>query len=144
MTMMVDLFNPRDVREFVTSKRRKREPIRWQVDGAAEAVCCPSTMADFEGLRAGLRASQDFGRASERLDALEHALFARHLTRFSKPRKIVQNADLSLTLWWGDEIMIRCFVNGMVSLVGGAKGMVAKAITSELLDALAFAGKIHA
>jgi hypothetical protein len=132
----VVLSNPRDVREFVEAKRRKREPITWHAQGVTEATCKPRTLQNFAELRSGLRCAPDFARASERLDALERALRNRHALSMPKPRKITQNSDCSLTLWWRGA-MVRCFADGFVSFIGGAKGVAAKMITPELLDVLA-------
>lgn len=139
--MSVILSNPRDVREFVEAKRRKREPIFWHGNGVTEASCEPRSLADFVSLRAGLRGSLDFGRSSERVDALESALMRRHNVGLPKPRKVMQNTDRSLTIWW-EGIMVRCFRDGFVSLIGGASGKPARRVTVELLDMLAFARKV--
>jgi hypothetical protein len=59
------------------------------------------------------------------------------MVKLPMPRKIVQNSDRSLTLWWGHGIMVRAFVDKFFSLLGGAKGLPAAQITTDLLDALA-------
>jgi hypothetical protein len=140
MTQSVILSDPRDVREFVAAKKRKREPIRWHAHGVTEAACEPRTLAEFSNLRAGLRTS-DFGQASDRLDALESALRTRHQIGLPKPRKVTQNSDCSLTIWW-EGAMVRCFPNGLMSLIGGVRGIPARAITSDLLDLLAIRWRI--
>jgi hypothetical protein len=137
MSGHVIIANPRDAREFVEAKRRKREPIHWHAQGVTEACCKPRTLADFTALRAGLRGAPDFGHASERLDSLEVALFRRHMVKLPNPRKVMQNSDRSLTIWWGNGIMVRAFTDKFFSLLGGAKGIPAPTITTDLLDALA-------
>jgi hypothetical protein len=134
--MSVVLSDPREVREFVQAKKRKREPIRWHAEGVTEAKCEPRTLADFTSLRVGMRETVDFGRASEQLDALESALFFRHSLRIPKPRKVMQNTDRSISIWWRG-VMVRCFQDGFVSLIGGPLGLPSKRITNELLDCLA-------
>lgn len=132
----------REFREFLAAKRRKREPIKWQVKPVACATYVPSSAAGFARFRASLRGVGDFGQASERLDALEHSLRARHNCGLPLPRKVMQNEDRSLSIWW-DGAMVRCLPDGFVSLIGGAQGLPAKAITTELLDLLAFQARIQ-
>ena len=58
------------------------------------------------------------------------------------PRKCVQNADRSITLFW-EGAMARCFVDGFASTIGGTAGVPAKQITPELLDLLAFQARLQ-
>jgi hypothetical protein len=132
----------RDFREFLAAKRRKREPFRFIGRGRACADFRPRDRGSFERLRASMRGVNDWGRASERLDALEHALWKRHGVRLPVPRRVLQNDDASLSLWWKGA-MVRCFPDGLTSAIGGARGVRAKKITRALLDLLAFQVRIQ-
>lgn len=132
----------RDLRDFIAAKKRKREPIRWNARGAAAADYIPRHSQGFANFRAALRGNGDFGKASERLDALEHALTARHAVSLPLPRKVMQNEDCSLSLFW-EGAMVRCLPDGFVSLIGGVDGVKATKVTRELLDLLAFQVRIQ-
>lgn len=132
----------RDLRDFLAAKKRKREPVRITGNGAGEATYVPRHAAGFENFRAALRRVGPWGRASERVDALEHALRARHAVGLPLPRKVIQNGDRSLTLFW-EGFSVRCFVDSTCSLIGGTAGVPAKRITKELLDALAFQARLQ-
>jgi hypothetical protein len=139
---MVLLQTIRDFREFVAAKRRKREPIVFKAHGAGAASYQPRHAAGFERFRAALRGVGDWGRASERLDALEQALRSRHGCCFPLPNEVIQNDDRSLSMFW-QGLMARCFEDGFVSLIGGSTGVPARKVTRELLDALAFQARIQ-
>ena len=132
----------RDFRDFVAAKGRKREPIRFVGKAVSEALYRPRNRPGFENFRAALRGVGDWGLASERLDALEHALRARHSSPLPLPRKVMQNSDRSISLFW-EGAMVRCLPDGFVSLIGGTSGTPAKKITSDLLDLLAFQERIQ-
>lgn len=132
----------RELRDFLAAKRLKREPLRWLAKGAGAAKYIPRHAEGFENFRIALRGVGDFGKASERLDALEHALRRRHGVGLPLPRKILQNEDRSITLFW-DGCMVRCFVDGFVSTIGGVAGAPARNVTTELLDALALQSRIQ-
>lgn len=132
----------REFREFLAAKRRKREPIIFRARGAGAASYVPSSPRGFENFRAALRGVGHWGRASERLDALEHALRKRHGVGLPLPRKVLQNPDGSLTLFW-ESVLVRCFVDGFLSTIGGVEGIRAKKVSRELLDALAFQVRIQ-
>jgi hypothetical protein len=132
----------RDVRDFIAAKKRKREPIIWNVRGAAAASYVPKGQPGFERFRAALRGVGHWGRASEGLDRLESELRKRHAVGFPLPNEVIQNDDSSLSLFW-EGVMVRCFTDGFVSLIGGAAGIPARKITRELLDALAFQVRIQ-
>jgi hypothetical protein len=132
----------RDVRDFIAAKKRKREPIIWNVHGAAAASYVPKGHPGFERFRAALRGVGHWGRASERIDALEHALQRRHGVGLPLPNEVIQNDDSSLSLFW-QGVMVRCFPDGFVSLIGGTAGIPSKKITNELLDTLAFQVRIQ-
>jgi len=132
----------RDLREFLAAKKRKREPLVWNVKGAAAASYKPSHAQGFARFRAALRGVGHWGQASERLDALEHALVARHGVTLPLPNEVMQNEDRSLSVFW-ESISVRCFPDGFMSLIGGTAGAPAKTITRELLDALAFQARIQ-
>jgi len=132
----------RDFRDFVEAKRRKHEPIRWRAKGAGAAIYRPRNAQSFANFRATLRGVGDWGQASERVDSLESALRRRHATGLPLPHKIIQNDDRSLALFW-EGVMIRCMTDGLVSLIGGAEGIKATRVTTELLDALAFQSRIQ-
>jgi hypothetical protein len=133
----------RDLREFLEAKRRKREPLRFIAKGRACASFSPRDPQGFERIRASMRGVGDWGRASERLDALEHALFRRHQVLLPVPRRVLQNEDCSLSVWW-ESVMVRCFPDGFTSLIGGTQGKPSARITSALLDMLAFQVRIQA
>lgn len=132
----------RDFREFVAAKKRKREPIRLTARGGGAASYRPSSSVGFARFRAALRGVGDWGRASERLDALEHAVFCRHRVTLPMPRKVLQNEDGSLSLFW-QGVTVRCFVDQTTVLIGGTAGIPSKTITTELLDMLAFQARIQ-
>lgn len=132
----------RDFKEFLAAKRRKREPLRWNAKGAAVAKYVPRHPQGFANFRAALRGVGDFGLASERLDRLEHGLRKRHGIGLPLPRKVLQNEDRSLSVFW-EGAMVRCLPDGFVSLIGGTAGVPSKAITPALLDLLAFAARIQ-
>jgi hypothetical protein len=131
----------RDFREFLAAKKRKREPLRIVAKPIGCAIYRPSGARGFANFRAALRGVGDWGQASERLDQLEHALRARHQIGLPLPRKVMQNEDRSLSVFWTGA-MVRCLPDGFVSLIGGTEGIPAKAITRELLDLLAFQMRI--
>ena len=133
----------REFREFLAAKKRKREPIRWNAKGTGAASYVPRNARGFTAFRASLRGVGDWGTASERLDALEHALRLRHQVPLPLPRKVMQNDDRSISVFW-EGAMVRCLPDGFVSLIGGTGGVPAKRITTELLDLLAFASRIQA
>lgn len=132
----------RDFREFLAAKKRKREPVRLRGHGAASASYEPRDAHGFAAFRRALRGVGDWGRASERLDALEHALVARHQCTLPLPRKIIQNEDRSLTFFWPG-ISVRCFEDRTVAFLGGPSGVPTKGHSRELLDMLAFQAKIQ-
>jgi hypothetical protein len=132
----------RDFREFLEAKKRKREPLRWRARGATEATYVPRSASGFARFRAELRGVGDWGQASERVDSLEHALRARSGSGLPLPRKVIQNSDRSLSLFWTGA-MVRCLPDGFVSLIGGVDGAQAKSVTPELLDLLAFQARIQ-
>jgi hypothetical protein len=132
----------RDFREFLEAKKRKREPLRFVAKPVASARYEPTSDAGFARFRQALRGVADFGRASERLDALEHALRARHGCGLPLPRKVIQNSDRSLTLFW-NELMVRCFVDKFFGTIGGSDGVIVTKATNDLLDALAFQARIQ-
>lgn len=140
---MIQLFRDlRDAFEFVRAKKIKREPIRWDVRGAGCAQYVPRNPQGFANFRAALRGVGDFGQASERIDSLEDGLRRRHGVCLPLPRKVLQNQDRSLSLFW-DGAMVRCFPDGFFSLIGGEHGAQAKSVTTELLDLLAFQARIQ-
>lgn len=132
----------RDFREFLEAKKRKREPIRWRGKAGAAASYRPRHAHGFANFRAALRGVGDWGQASERADALEHALKARHGVTLPLPRKVLQNEDRSISFFW-EGAMVRCLPDGFVSIIGGTDGVPAKTITRELLDLLAFQARIQ-
>ncbi len=132
----------RDFREFLAAKKRKREPIRIRGKGGGCATYIPRHAAGFANFRAALRGVGDWGRASEQLDALEHALRARHAVGLPLPRKVLQNEDRSLTLFW-EAVSVRCFEDRMLTFIGGAQGIPVQGATRELLDALAFLARLQ-
>lgn len=135
----------REFREFIEAKRRKREPIKFTGKGVCEAEYTPRSAQGFANFRAALRGVSPWGQASEALDRLEFELTRRHAVGLPLPRRVMQNEDRSLTLWWGGDshLMVRCFVDRFFSLIGGATGVPAQKITRELLDALAFQHRIQ-
>lgn len=132
----------RDLREFLEAKRRKREPIVWNVKGAACATLVPPDRLTFTTHMAQLAMGHDFGRACERFTRLCAELRRRHAVGVPLPRKVMQNSDRSLSFFW-EGISVQCREDGFVSCIGGTAGMVATKITRELLDALAFQVRIQ-
>lgn len=132
----------RDFREFLAAKKRKREPMRWRGKAGATAIYRPRHAQGFANFRAALRGVGDWGQASERADALEHALKARHGVPLPLPRKVLQNEDRSLSFFW-EGAMARCLPDGFVSLIGGTDGASARRVTPEFLDLLAFQARIQ-
>lgn len=132
----------REFREFLDAKRRKREPIIFRARGAAAARFVPSSARAFDVFRERLRGVGSWGKASERLDALEHALRRRHAVGLPLPRRVLQNPDGSLTLYW-EGLLVRCFREGVGFFLGGKDGVKATRVTNELLDALAFQARLQ-
>jgi hypothetical protein len=132
----------RDFREFLEAKRIKRESVRFTGHGVATARCIPQNPVGFEEFRESLRGVPDFARASERVDKLEHALFRLHGVGLPLPRKVLQNEDRSLSLFW-ESVLVRCFVDGYAVLIGGIDGVKAKRVTPALLDALGFLSRLQ-
>lgn len=142
----VVIANPRDAREFIEAKRRKREPIRFIVDGAAEASFVPKSAADFSDFRSRLIGAPDWGRASERIEALEFELKMRTSHSLPCPSRVIQNEDSSVSIFWEArkaKVMVRCFVDKFFSMIGGMDGPKSVAVTTELLDALAVIHRIQ-
>lgn len=141
---MFDLVNatPRDLREFLDAKKRKREPVIRRAFGQASAVHRPSSATGFTRFRFALRAVADWGQASERVDSLERELQKRAGVRLPTPTKVIQNPDRSISLFW-EGAMARLFVDGVFTLIGGFKGKQASTITPEFLDILAFQKRIQ-
>lgn len=131
----------RDLREFLDAKKRKREPVRLKATGGATAVYAPRSFGDFTRFRSALRVG-DYGAASEGVDRLEHELRARNSVGLPLPRKLLQNEDRSLTLFW-EGATVRSFPDRFVSVIGGTDGVTATRITSDLLDLLAFQSRIQ-
>lgn len=134
---MLQLVN--DFREFLAAKKRRREPLRIVAKPVAAASYTPRHAQGFANFRAALRGVGDWGCASERLDRLEHELRARHGVGLPMPRRVLQNSDRSLTVFW-EGATVRCFVDGFASSIGG---MRAKTVTPDLLDMLAFAARVQ-
>jgi hypothetical protein len=132
----------RDFREFVAAKRRKREPIRFKAHPVGAASYRPSSQQGFANFRAALRGVGDWGKASERVDSLEDALRRRHACRLPLPRKVIQNSDRSLTMFW-QGVTVRFLVDGVSVLTGGVSGVPSAGVTTELLDMLAFQVRIQ-
>lgn len=131
----------REFREFVASKRIKREPIWLTVRGVSRASFKPRDAHAFADIRLAMRGNGDFGRASERIDALERELQRRHGCWLPLPEEVVQNTDRSVFLSWAG-ISVRAYPHGLGYLIGGTSGQVGKGYRRELLDALAFRAKI--
>lgn len=132
----------RELRDFIATKKRKREPLRISAKSVACASYVPRHPQGFANFRAALRGVGDWGRASEYLDRLEHALRQAHDVGLPLPRRVLQNEDRSLTVFW-EGATVRCLEDGFVSSIGGVEGIKAKKVTRELLDLLAFAARIQ-
>lgn len=124
----------RDLREFIAAKKRKREPLRFSAKGVSESTYIPRHAEGFSNFRAALRLS-DFGRASEHVDRVAAALWRRHGVGLPLPRKVLQNADYSVTLFW-EGLTLRAFPEGVASMTDGKQPT--RGITTEILDMLAF------
>lgn len=116
-----------------------RRKLRFRLDGASASAELRS-LAGFQQLRALLRANNSFANALDRLDAIEHALERKHKVKLPCPRRLLQNGDCSLTLFWGG-ITLRCFAEGCAALIGGQHGAQVVGIKPELLAALAIQAK---
>jgi hypothetical protein len=132
--------DPRDIREFIDAKRIKREPIFVRASARGAGTWHPSNIQSFRVHLAGLRGAGDWGRAVERVDALDSALFRRHASHLPLPNSVIQNADSSLTLAW-DGALVRAFPDALVVLIGGLPH--AKQVTTVLLDALGMLAKMR-
>jgi hypothetical protein len=132
----------RDLREFLAAKRRKREPIRWNARGATEAAYVPRSIAGFANFRAALRGVGDWGQASERVDAIADALRRRHGCELPLPRKVIQNGNRSLTLFW-EGVTVCALPDGVRVLIGGTTGRQLNGVTNELLDMLGFQARVQ-
>jgi hypothetical protein len=134
----------RDLRELLAAKKRKREPLRFRAEGVVQASMRPRDARAFEHLRALLRSNRDFGRASERLDALEHALRKRSGLGLPLPNEVIQNPDRSLALFWDGGVSVRAFREGLAYLIGGSAGKPGKGVTLELVEALTLRARFQA
>lgn len=145
--MIAILESVREFHDFLAAKKRKREPLRIHMRPVACASYRPSNARGFANFRASLRGVGDWGRASERLDRLEHELRARHGCPFPLPRRVLQNEDRSLTVFW-QGATVRCLVDGYSTSIGDDRivdaKIRAKKVTPELLDLLAFLVRIQA
>jgi hypothetical protein len=139
--MLAVIESIRDFREFLAAKKRKREPIRWDARASSEAVYIPGSAQGFANFRAALREG-DFAEASERIDGLADALHRRGGCALPLPRKVVQNSDRSLTVFW-DGVTVRAFTDGLSALVGGLNGLRSQGATPEILDMLAFQARVR-
>jgi hypothetical protein len=131
----------REFREFLAAKKRKREPLRWKATGAAEASYVPRRAQGFANFRSALR-ERDFGQASERIEALAAALRRRHGCELPLPRKVMQNSDYSVSMFF-EGLLVRAFPDGVQSLIGGAQGRPVRGVANEVLDLLAFQARIQ-
>lgn len=132
----------RDFLAFREAKKRKRERIKITARGGAAASYRPSSARGFQNFRGALRGVGDWGQASERVDALEDALRRRHVVGLPLPRKVLQNEDRSLTLFW-EGVCVRLLPDGVSWRVGGVAGVAVLHVNNELLDLLAFQAKIQ-
>ncbi len=132
----------REFREFLAAKERKREGIRWKAHAPSEATYVPKGAQGFARFRAVLRDVSDWAAASEHVDSLAAALRRRHQCDLPLPRKVVQNTDCSLTVFW-EALTVRAFPDGLVSIVGGTTGAPIKGATNEILDMLAFQARLQ-
>jgi hypothetical protein len=124
----------RDLREFIESKKRKREPLQWVVKAAAQATYHPADRASFASFRQRLRDSRDFARASERLDKLERDLRKRDAV-LPLPNEAVQNEDRSITLHYRG-LCVRAFPDDIAALYGGTAGHLERGVNRALVEAL--------
>lgn len=130
----------RDVREFLGYKKRRGEPVRVDIDMAAQASAVISDRIQFASIRQSLRAILQFGRASERLDALEHELRLRRGIALPLPDRLMQNADGTLGLVWPG-ITVAANVDALVWLIGGPTGSQGEGLAPALVDSLAHLAK---
>lgn len=122
-----------DAHEFVRAKASRREPIRFVARGAAEAVYTLRDESSWVMLIRRLRRSNDFADAVAKLDEIRAELLKKHGVVLPAPRKLQQNSDRSLSVWW-DNVMVRAFDRGVVSIIAKRPSC---GVTSELLAALA-------
>jgi hypothetical protein len=133
-------FDRRELREFVRSKRVKREPIRVVADGAGRAEYRPRNAQHFARLREQIRLSAHFGKASERIDALERELKTRDIHALPLPRKMIQDEDCSVHLFW-NACSVRAFPHGFVYVLQGTHP--GQGYARELLEALTITAKMQ-
>lgn len=129
----------REVRGFVESKAIKREPVRLAAAAIGSSTWTPIAGSSFRALMRGLRQSEAFASAAERVDALARALKLRSGFGLPVPCQVDQRPDKALVLSWGPAgsgITVRATGDDIGSLIGGAKGLVFRGEARELLDAL--------
>jgi hypothetical protein len=124
----------RDLRDFLTAKRIKREPTKLNLQGAGCASCKPRDHSQFRDLLRALRSNTDFGAAVERIASLMRAMKARG-AHLPLPNEVTQNDDRSVTLHYSG-VCVRVFGDGVASLLGGTAGHLERGATPALLNAL--------
>lgn len=125
----------RDLRNFLESKRIKREPLQFRMAGVGSASCRPRTHRGLDDLRRRLRGSVEWGRQSELFDKLESALRRRHAIGLPVPEEVTQRDDGGLSMHW-DGLTVMAYPGKIGALLGGTAGGFEPGIKPALLDAL--------
>lgn len=124
-----------DVHEFIAAKQARGEKPNVDVNRGARATAVIVDRAQFSVLRRRLRESKNFGRASERIDALERELWGRRKLPLPLPERIEQEADGALGFVWRGLTVAADRDNILALRVPGAPPLIG--IVPELVDALA-------
>jgi hypothetical protein len=132
----------REVRDFLRSKRIKREPLRFRPRGVATASFRPRDGRAFSGIRGALRDNRWFAQASERLDAMELELRKRRGAPIPLPEEVIQHEDQSVS-WCFGGITVRAFPDGLAYLIGGTSGHMERGVKPPLLEALALRARMQ-
>lgn len=143
-----DLANPREVREFVASKRLRREMIRAVVKGVAAAEFVPRSPAAATDYLARLAELPHWGEHLRQIGELARAFKRLHERGLPTPKTILLNPDVSLTLMFRrhflpqdprreQRLTIRVYEKGAVVIIGGSTGSSSRALLApEVLHAL--------
>ena len=103
-----------DAHEFLGVKKRRGEPVRVCLNRNAQASVVVSSRAGFAELRARLRESTSFARASEALDRLE-----REVTKtiaFPTPDEAMQQTTGEIGLAWREGLKVIVSGDGIVGI----------------------------
>jgi len=123
------LDNPRELRNFLEAKRRKREPVRLQAHGSVAASCEITSRPQWKDLFRQLCQNNSFAQAAESVDYLDTAVRGFGADELPTPSEVVQNADKSLTIGWKERpphalrVVLQISGDRVAWMVGGENGM---------------------